>query len=57
MARVPFFGSHDEQQSRKYGQFRTERFIESKDKNHSNRDNVQKAWEYIGKEMECESNY
>ena len=46
--------------------FDTERFIElvrerpylydGKDKKHGNRDIVQKAWEDIGKEMNCEGN-
>jgi hypothetical protein len=46
--------------------FDTERFIElvrerpylydGKDKKHGNRDVVQKAWEDIGKEMNCEGN-
>jgi hypothetical protein len=65
--RVPFVAS---QRAQWHGEnmsgFDTERFIElvrerpflydGKDKKHGNRDIVQKAWEDISKEMDCEGN-
>jgi hypothetical protein len=53
---VPFFASEDEQRNRKC-MVEKSFLCDVKDKKHSNRDTVQKAWEDMGKEMGHEGNY